>query len=627
MSEPATSPPAGRHRLLAGIALALATLAGLAQLYSAFCQYSWVRMSLNDYGIYTNFIWNSGHGAPFRYLLDKSYLTTHLSFTLLLLGPLFRLWDDPFLLTLVHWLCGMTAVGLVWRIAARHGLPPHLRAAVACCLAGYPYMQSVLLCEFHGVCAYFVLLPWLYYCLAFRPGATALPLLLILGLREEAGLLAIPLLLYFAVTRRWRAGYLYAGLALLYTIVAVKFMFPHLAGVALEERRGREISLAGFLDSLTDDAGTRLRAILFLLLPALPLLRRGWRPVLVFPLVALVILQASPVAYHHGLQRHYPAAVFTLLMLAVVHVLRADPAAPPRPRTGFAAYLVLLTVALHFVAGELPGGGNSRDFYSTPNPLGAQTRRAAAAIPKQGVLLTNNKLTGFTANRADLLTDQTARGREDLADSVFLPVTFLFDDKGEPWRQRLREGRLGVTYFDHYYAVLQKGAATTGNAEVLQMAKHVHRTINLHTTGFDAGRNRVRGPFGLCRYWEGDGSRAWASVAYGRYTLLPPGRYEARFRLAATTPARNVRGSWGRLQLFISQTAHLLAEQEIDKTPSPPGVYRWQSATFDLPERARVEPRILGADAPLYLDRVIFVPLDEPAARPPSLRSEDQIRP
>ena len=618
--RPESTPWARRARgLLTVLLLALTGLVAAGLLYSACCQYSWVRMSLNDYGIYTNFIWNSGHGEFFRYLVDKTYLTTHLSFTLLLLGPLFRIWDDPFLLTVVYWLCSLAGFAQLWMIARRHGLPLHLRAALGLCFLAHPLTQRVLLCEFHGVCAYYVLLPWLYTCAAFRPKWTWLPLLLLLGLREEAGVLAIPLLLYFAVTRRWKAGYVYAAVALVYSILAVKFLFPLLSGVQLGHRRARLLNTDLILNSFRGGGlAARAQVALLLFLPALPLLvRRGGWPILVFPSLALLILQSSPVVYQYALQRHYPAAVVTFMLLGLLHAAArhprlAAPTAPAAGGVGYALYLLALTVVLHIGWGQMALGGATERFYYQLNRFGFQTRLAAGHIPRDGLLLTRNKLTGFTAHRADLLTDQTAAGREDQADYVFLPATHLFDEEGAPWRERLAEGRLGVTYFDHYYVLMQKGASPTGNADVLAARDLLPRTLVLTDGPEMHGETRFVPGLGIARWWHGNGSRAPATLVHGQSLELPPGRYLARFRLAADTPARTVRGYWGQLSLHRLGQPDALALAEVEQVATSPRAFRYQDVRFELRKTTTVEPRVTAGDAALYVDRVQFIAQPEP---------------
>lgn len=73
-----------------------------------------MKYQLFDYGVYTNMVWNCGAGAPFRIPIYGSYLSTHLSFSLALLGPLLHLWDRPSCLALIQWLmmlAGVAAAG------------------------------------------------------------------------------------------------------------------------------------------------------------------------------------------------------------------------------------------------------------------------------------------------------------------------------------------------------------------------------------------------------------------------------------------------------------------------------------------------------------------------------------
>ncbi len=64
--------------------------------HAGFCAFTWEKFSMFDYGVYMNMIWNSGTGDFFRCLIDRSYLVTHLSFTLALLGPFVHLTENPF---------------------------------------------------------------------------------------------------------------------------------------------------------------------------------------------------------------------------------------------------------------------------------------------------------------------------------------------------------------------------------------------------------------------------------------------------------------------------------------------------------------------------------------------------
>jgi len=143
--------------------MGLAGLLALGLLWSGFCAFTWRKFGLFDYGVYTNMIWNSGHGQLFRCLLDRTYLATHLSFSLALLGPLFYLWDHPFMLWVAQWLMLISGALILLRGALRAHVPAFLAWAIVLFLFGYHLNQQVLLSEFHGVSAYLLLVPWLYY--------------------------------------------------------------------------------------------------------------------------------------------------------------------------------------------------------------------------------------------------------------------------------------------------------------------------------------------------------------------------------------------------------------------------------------------------------------------------------
>ena len=222
--------------------LLLFTLISLHLLYSAWCALTWSKFTLFAYGIYTNMIWNSGHADWFRVLVDDSYLCTHPSFSLALLGGLFYLWDNPFLLSLVQWIMMVSgALVLVW-VLNKSKSPLWAAAGVIVFLAGYKYTQGLLLSEFHTVGAYMLLLPWLYYTCIYAKRMSWIPLLLILGVREDAFLFVSPMLLYFAIRERWKGGYILFSVALCYGILAITLLYPAINGYSLLARRSGDMS-------------------------------------------------------------------------------------------------------------------------------------------------------------------------------------------------------------------------------------------------------------------------------------------------------------------------------------------------------------------------------------------------
>lgn len=597
--------------ILSGIVL-LHAAAAFILLWSPWCMFTSLRMQINDYGTYMNAIWNTAHGEPFRYLMDESYLKTHLSFTLALLSPLYWIWDHPFALAVVQWLCGVAGSVMIARIASRRGLPPVLAATLGLFFLAYASMQSVLLCDFHGVCLYFVLFPWLYHELTKQRLLALAPLALVMGLREEAALLVIPMILYFAVTRRWRAGYILAAAAFLYSLLAITALYPLINGITLWSRRAGE--LAEKPDTPLVAMINRIVALAWLFLPAIPLLRRRtvW-PVVIFPLAALLIAMPSTNPYIHALDKQYPAAPFALLVLGLIEALvirRADaPAGKFNAR--YAAFLFACVVAAHFGMGRLPFGhkNETRDLFLTPSPYGLAALHAARSIPKHGILLTTAQLSGITANRRDVLLLGRLDDRHDRVEIVFAGWTHLFEPEGEKWIARVREGEFSAVYFDHNYAVLVKGAPRGPHTdELLAAAEHATRTVIFSRTAFHRGDIAHIGTYRPARHWHGRPGFGPAILSHAEVVKLDAGNWTARLLLKANEPRKTIHGHWGLLQLHADVKAPPFFTAPVDPAVARSDEPVWQNIEFDLREPTDVEVRFLSGDAELWIERIIFVP-------------------
>ena len=609
-------------------------------IHAAYCAFTNRLFTLFDYGLYTNMIWNSGRGRFFRCLLDDSYLKTHLSFSLVPLGLAYYVWDHCFTLWMLQWLSLIAGACIVAAVGVRHKLRLDLLAAILLFMVGYHYSQAVMLSEYHGISAYLFLLPWLYYCLSFNKRWVWLPLVLIAGLREDAFLLALPMLLYVAVRDRWKAGYWYAGGAVVYGIVAIVGLFPLLAGASLIERRGREIRLWSALQQVLSGAegtgggrpmfdreGLTLRgwSLFWLTLPTVPFWRRrGWVPLLVFPSLPLLQAMGSHFKLQYMMAVHYPAPILACLVPAMLEAVRPrDESSPPAPAgvPWATLYLLILTTVSHVLYGFVPGGGNRRQYaqyYARPHIDGVKALRAVKHLPRTGTVICSWKRAGFCANRSDLMVWRKFDPQRHSFDIVFESLGGMASKEGAHLRERLQAGTFGVRYFDGDYVIMEQGHDTARNAAVLAAAAGEGGIVQLVDSFRHGGGEKTHGGRPV-RYWAGRRSTA-EIVAYGRGMQLEPGRYRAAFHFAARAPAGA--GHWGHLGLHVLNQPAVLVDAQVEPVATTGDEMRVQSMAFELTERTVVEPRVTGAAARLWMWKVEFRRIPQTSrtgipARPP----------
>lgn len=587
--------------------LSIATAYGL--LHSVFCFYMHGRFKLLDYGIYTNMIWNCGHGEPFKFLVDHSYLKTHLSFTLALLGPVFRVWDSPLLLMVIQWLSVCGGAIILYRTARKCSIPADMALAVMFFFLGYRFTQSALMYEFHGVILLMFLVPWLYYCCSFQKKMAFLPLILILGVREDAFLCVLPVILYFAVRDKWKVGYVLFGLTLLYGLLAVFVIYPKINGISIFERRSNYIRPDfGFTE---DDIRSRLNGLVLTLLPTLVVLWRRSLPVYILTSVAYLTTLFSAYHVQQAIGSHYSPPVMAALAIGLVESLHMRQRLKlSRHTTLRAVMLVLITLGVHLYSGFVFLGGKNSEIFNRYSREGHWALRAAKFIPKDGVLLTDRQMSSYCANRRDLLCWNKWFAPEwQQFDSVFLKISMIPYENNGTFAQMLTDGRLGVTYCDGMYVVLEVGADTSLNSRILWEAEVL--PVILAETEHHAGSNVTLEGGRIVRYWEGKGHRAPATISYGASRKLKPGKYQAVFRFRTARPQRVLYGSWGKFSVHrLNDQGPALAETEIMNLVIGSSLFLEQAMPFEIDADTDVEIRITGGDAQLWLDRVTFFPGD-----------------
>ncbi len=446
-------------------------------LYSAYCAFSWQNYMMYDYGVYTNTIYNLAHGYGFRFLVDNNYLKTHLSFSLALLAPFMRLWASPYFLIVFQWLF-LAGGGIIFlRIMVRLKLARSLQSALMLLWFCYPFTQSVMLSEFHGVSFYLFLFPWLLHCLLFNRPMTAVPWICILGVREEAGLLIIPLFLLFAVREKWNPGYIFAALSLAYVVFGIMYLYPEANSFPITEFRRNDATLPAVLKGATMQ-GFRLRAVAtgWILLPCLPFIffLRGMRTtVFIFTSMAWIISMASGVERQFSLQFHYSAPVFTLMLCGLIYACGKglpliDGEGKKVMMTAlFSTWLVLSVGFSHFQHGFFLGGKGAHFHYAGVNENYSALRSVTRDLPEEGILLTSSFLGPHVSARPDLLVWE--EGNPLLYNIEWILFYFREYSEKEMIRKVMDSEAFGVYRCSLPFILLKKGHNPSQNKDVMSV--------------------------------------------------------------------------------------------------------------------------------------------------------------
>lgn len=608
--------------------LALTLFVAVHLLYSAWCAMTWFKFYMSDYGNYVNMLWNTANGHPFKLQVDWSYLRVHLSYTLALLSVFYHVWDHAFLLALLQWLMVVAGAVIVWTSTRKQGLEQPVAAALLFFFFGYIYTQRTLLSEFHGVSAYFLLYPWLYYAMSFRKNMAWLPWLLLLGVREDAFLFAAPILAYFAWRDHWREGWWWLAGGVLYGVFAMTILFPWITESSLWGRRP-EAEVWATLAGLCAHPETMSRFVPGLIWTALPLLaviRLPVLPAFLFPLVAYLTTVLSNDSYQNRLNMHYAAPTMVCLTMGLLESMarahRQRGAAVRASLFWRSVALVALVLFAHVRRGFVAGGGRSCSAYCTLNDDGRAAFRASALVPREGTLVTEFNLGGFFGNRENIQTWTGWKADRHSRELVFSRLSNLARwDKGNVAAE-FEAGDYGARLFNGTFVLLERGYHGPEDGFVRALHQRPDRLVVFQRTGYRAGENRYAPGATCVRYWKGKGRRAPLTIACGQGVTLPPGDWVAWIRYRAETPRLDVCGYWARLELYPLDGDTLLSGVEFDRVSTLPGHFRLQSIPFHLASEACVEPRVIGGDAALWLDRLVFVPapVASAAARPSPLK-------
>ncbi len=191
--------PASRRKALlrrhgiSGLVLLAILVYGIVFTRLAWDQHLGMRTHKADLGQIDQAVWNSSRGR-FLESVQKDYLSTrltdHVEPILVLISPIYWLWDDVRALLLLQVLAVALGAWPLYGVARAH-LPPGPALAVVLAYLLNPSLQSAVLTEFHAIPLAVPLILWAFWALERRrTGQYLVAGLLLAGVKEEAALLA-----------------------------------------------------------------------------------------------------------------------------------------------------------------------------------------------------------------------------------------------------------------------------------------------------------------------------------------------------------------------------------------------------------------------------------------------------
>ena len=388
-----------------------------ASLYTAFALLRWTQLHHGGYdlGIFDQTVW---HYSRFELPANtvKNYDNIwgdHFSPILVLLAPLYWIWDDARMLLIAQALLLAAAAVPIFAYAnGRLGrVPAHLLAIAYLAFWG---VQSALAWDFHEL----AFLPLVLACLLLaadrrRWGAYFALLFALLCIKEDQAIVAIFLGIYVATMRAWRQAALTVALGVVWYVLVVKLLIPHFnpdgeysywsysqfGDDPLSALRTALAHPRFTLETLLGDPVKR-ETLLLMFAPLLGLCLFSRTAILLVPLVAQRFLSTNP--QYWTTDFHYTLAVAPLLFIGaadgLANVLRLLPRPAPRALApGLAAVMLAGTVVALVAA---PGGtGGPQKLYDALRPSAWRTsvyvdtaKEAVAAVPDDASVTAQDNL-------------------------------------------------------------------------------------------------------------------------------------------------------------------------------------------------------------------------------------------
>lgn len=276
-----------------------------------------------DLGIYDQVIWKYSHfKIPYSAIKEKIILGDHLTPTLILLAPLYWIWDDvrALLIFQAFWV-SLSALGFYF-LAKDKKLPFLLTFAVLFSYLSFFGIQNAINFDFHAIMVGIGFLPWVFYFWEKEDWAKFSVLsLLFVGSKENLALIVLGLGVLTVLKRKFKVGTMMIVFFLLYFSLAVGKVIPYFSPTGYEYHPALPKSLPEAIKSFfLPTEKTRTLIYSFLWFSFLPFFSPG---ALFLSLIdfSQYFLSGEKYSSMWGLYMHYRASVAPILAWGMLNGL------------------------------------------------------------------------------------------------------------------------------------------------------------------------------------------------------------------------------------------------------------------------------------------------------------------
>lgn len=394
-----------------------------------------------DLGNMDQTVWNTIHGRIFQLTNPDgtnimSRLAFHADFILVLLSPLYLIWQDPRMLLLTQTVALAVGGIFVYLIGTNILQKRNLAFAFALSYLIYPAINHANLFDFHPVtlAVPFLLAGW-YMGLKQKYYIAGLFFLLAGTTKEEVWIMTGLLGIYFLF---WKKQKIFGSLLTLFSFGMFYYLFWH----AIPAARGAEHFALAYYSDFGTSPTIILKNIVFSPIKTLAIvfgkaqviyLLELFAPLFFLPLLAVPLLifvapemgidLLSQNAQLHSIHYHYAAIFAPFLFITAMYGLRIVQSRWKRLEQ-FAMYIILIPAILcAYVYGPLPGAlSMNHDMFTNELSYAPLIDSFLLSIPKRYSVAATNNVGSHLAHRQKIFTIPTGLKEADI-------VVFLLNDQ------------------------------------------------------------------------------------------------------------------------------------------------------------------------------------------------------